>query len=134
MRFAKPALGMTLIIGVLLLGGAAAFGSSTPTGGIINVFATQSSGVGGTIVITGAIGDYGKTYETTKSGKVKLNGQYEKIVLHKGTFRIHAVALNAQFANVQPTTYATTCSAQFTGSGRSRCSAAQGSTRASLEL
>ena len=61
---------------------------STPAGGSVKIFATPGNGPGGTILITGAIGDYGKTLTIDKNGKTDSNGDYVKITLHLSLIHI----------------------------------------------
>ncbi len=84
----------------------------------MKVFATPGNGAGGTILITGAIGDYGKTLSIDKNGKTDSNGGYVRITLHKGTFEINSTALNAKANKAQPAVFEATCSAQFFVTGR----------------
>jgi hypothetical protein len=100
-----------------LLGGAAASGATTPAGGAVQIYSPQINGIHGTIVITGAIGDYGKTTSINQNGKPDSNGNFVKIVLHKGTFEINSTAFNAETKNLQPTVYASTCSAVGSATG-----------------
>jgi hypothetical protein len=96
----------------MLFSGASAFGATAPAGGTIKVWATPSpNGSGGTIVITGAIGDYGKTVDVNAAGKVTKNGNYTKFVLKKGTVLINGTQLQAALQNSQPTDFnIVTCS------------------------
>ena len=98
--------------------GFAATTPSTPAGGSVKIFATPSNGAGGTILITGAIGDYGKTLSIDKNGKTDSNGDYVKITLKKGTFEVNSTTLNAKATKAQPAFYTATCSAQFSVTGR----------------
>jgi hypothetical protein len=113
-KFATAAL-----VGSVLLGGTAAFAASTgsPAGGSVRIFATPSSGAVSQILITGAIGDYGKATSIDKSGKTDPNGNYVRIALQKGGFEINSTVLNAKFNHAQPKVNQATCSAWFTGSG-----------------
>jgi hypothetical protein len=113
MRLVKAAVSAAAL-GTVLIGGAAALAAGRPAGGSVHVFATP--GPKGTIVLTGAIGDYGKTVNIDKSGKVDPNGVYVKVNLTKGTFEINAAVLNAKLAKLQPTIDQATCSAQASGS------------------
>src|ERR1039457_2695430 len=59
--------------------GTAGFAATTPrspAGGCVKIFAAPSNGAGGTILITGAIGDYGKALTIDKNGKTDSNGDY----------------------------------------------------------
>jgi len=110
----------TTLSGVLFLGvGISIATASTPAGGPIQFYAPQSNdGIHGTIFITGAIGDFGKTLTIDKNGKPDANGNYVKITLQKGTFELNSTALNAKFKNLQPTVYKATCSAFGSGTAK----------------
>ena len=105
------------MLGSLLFVCSAAFGATTPAGGVVKVFATPSNGASGKIVIAGAIGDFGKTLSINKNGKTNANGNYVKITLTKGTFEVNSTTLNAKFNHAQPTINKSTCSAWFSGTG-----------------
>jgi hypothetical protein len=71
--------------------------STKPTGGQIQAFGTPAlSGTTGTILITGAIGDYGKTVKIDKAGRPDANGAYSKLELHKGTIVLDGTTLDKQ--------------------------------------
>jgi hypothetical protein len=92
--------------------------TGTPSGGPIQLIATAGSNPVGTIVVAGAIGDYGKTLSMTKSGKPDSNGNYVKITLQKGTFEVNVTAFNKATAKAPATISDTaTCSFAFIGSG-----------------
>jgi hypothetical protein len=111
LRIAKTALGVA-VLGSLLFSGASAFGASAPAGGTIKVFVTPTgNGSGGTIVITGAVGDYGKTFNANSAGKPEKKGGYEQLVLKKGTILVNGTQFNAATNNASPTDLsAVTCS------------------------
>jgi hypothetical protein len=79
----------------------------------VNVFVTPTGQGVGTIIITGAIGDYGTTSSINKNGTVNPKGDYGVITLQKGTFEINRTALVTAVDNSAGTTYKSTCSAQF---------------------
>ena len=92
----------------ILLGGGSSFAASVtaPTGGKIELFATPSGNTGGgTILITGAIGDYGKTESVNKNGTPDPNGNYGKAVLHQGTIEVNLTALNEKENNLPQTIF-----------------------------
>jgi hypothetical protein len=101
----------------LLGAGSAALAASTPTGGKIRVFVTNTSATNGKILITGAIGDYGTTVSQDAYGKVDLNGDYEKVTLKHGGFIVNASGLNKKLNRSKPTVNTTNCSVSFTGTG-----------------
>ena len=90
---------------------------TTPAGGSVKIFVTPSNGAAATILITGAIGDYGQTLTIDKNGKADSNGNYVKVTLHKGAFEINSTTLNATANSLQPTFYKATCSAQLSATG-----------------
>jgi hypothetical protein len=102
-----------LVISVALacgisLGGGSSFAASVtaPTGGKIELFATPSGNTGGgTVLITGAIGDYGKTESVNKNGTPDPNGNYGKAVLHQGTIEVNLTALNEKENNLPQTIF-----------------------------
>jgi hypothetical protein len=84
-------------------------------GGAVHIY-SQGTGVTTPILITGAITDYGKSTSVDKSGKPDENGNYEKIVLEKGTFWVDTTKLNKVFAAAAPTIDKTHCFFAFKGS------------------
>jgi hypothetical protein len=118
MKAVKATLAVAML-GCVLLGASTAFGSSvttTPVAGAIHVFGVQQGlSKNSAIVITGAIGDYGKTFSIDRNGKTDPNGDYLKFMLQEGTFEANTVMLGNTLARVRPTVYNTTCSGQFAG-------------------
>jgi hypothetical protein len=89
-----------------------------PAGGPIELYATAGDSPVGTIVVAGAIGDYGKTLSMDKNGKPDTNGNFVKITLKQGTFMVDSTILNQKTAKLPPTiANKTSCSFAFTGSG-----------------
>jgi hypothetical protein len=116
MRVAKVVVGVA-VFGGLLVGAAPTVGNAAPAGGPIRVFVTPGSGAAGTILITGAIGDYGKTITTDQNGNADSNGNYARNVLKKGSFLADLTALNAAANSQQPTLNTDTCSGFFSVRG-----------------
>jgi hypothetical protein len=106
-----PALGLAAISAVLLAPGAGA-----AKGGPIRIY-VQGTTVTTPIMVTGAVTDYGTATSVTKTGKPNQNGNYERIVLKKGSFWVNAVALNRKLANAKGTFSKTQCYFEFSGSG-----------------
>jgi hypothetical protein len=102
-----------IVLAVVMACAAGASGAGMPAGGKVKVFATPKGNVYGTIVITGAIGDYGKTTTIDKNGKPDGNGNYVKIALQKGTFEVDSTKLNAISNKAQPDFDKATCSYSF---------------------
>jgi hypothetical protein len=84
-----------------------ASGAGTPKGGPIRIYVVPGNGQGnGTIVIVGAIGDYGKT--------TKEKNGIGKALLSKGTFEVNLQAISKKINNAKPTIEnQTTCSGAF---------------------
>ena len=94
---------------------------STPAGGEFRVFGVSNGlGGGGTILITGAIGDHGHSQSVTKSGKVNQNGAYVKLTLSQGTMTLNKAvldsAINRAFGKAAPNP--ATCSLSAAGTAR----------------
>jgi hypothetical protein len=119
MRVAQVAISVA-VLGSVLLGGPPAFAasiSSTPAGGPVKLFATPSNSLRATILMTGAIGDYGNALTIDKNGKADPNGNYVKVTLQKGGFEINSTTLNAKVNQVQPSFNTATCSAALSVAG-----------------
>jgi hypothetical protein len=105
-RFTKTMTGATLIAASALaaIGGGAAHAADTAsktTSGQIRFFVGTFSNGTGNIIVTGAIGDYGKT---------AASGNYVKVTLHHGAFEINAAKLIAKENASAPGLDPATCS------------------------
>jgi uncharacterized membrane protein len=106
------------LAGALLSVATAANTPSTPAGGPVLLLATANGSPKGTIVLAGAIGDYGKTLTIDKNGKPNANGNFVEITLKKGSFEVNSTAFNKKTAKAPPTINdKATCSFAFTASG-----------------
>jgi len=109
------------VVGVGVLLGAAPVSAGTPaaspTGGVIKIFSKATDSPVAPILITGAIGDYGKSVSMDKDGKPDNNGNYVKVTLRKGTFEVNATQLNSATNRAAPVVNKATCSFSFSGSG-----------------
>jgi hypothetical protein len=114
MRIGKLALAVG-VTACLLGAGPAALAASTPKGGKIRVFVTNTSATKAKILVTGAIGDYGTTVSQDANGKVDPNGAFQKVTLKHGGFLVDATALNKKLNSVKPTINTTNCSIVFSG-------------------
>jgi hypothetical protein len=117
MRVAKVALAAAALATMLIIGSVAS-AASKPAGGRIQVFVSQQKGARANILITGAIGDYGKTISVDKNGKVDENGDFQKVNLKKGTFEVDATALDKKLSRSGPKVNSATCSLLFSGTAR----------------
>ena len=84
LRVIKAAVALPVLLGGLLLGGVAALGAS-PSGGAIQVWGTPANGGGGPVLVTGAVGDSGKSTNANSSGAPTKKGTYKLLNLKKGT-------------------------------------------------
>src|SRR3984885_8993594 len=92
------------VIGALLATPTLASAASAPSGGKISLWATANlTGATSKVVIVGAIADYGVGTSIDKNGKVDPNGNYERIVLKKGSFEADASGLNQNASAAPPT-------------------------------
>lgn len=93
-----------------LIGGAsalAATASRTPVGGAIDVFVTPANGQGnGTILITGAIGDFGTTHSFHIHGET-----FAYATLQHGKIEFNLTKISAKANSASPKVDAATCSA-----------------------
>jgi hypothetical protein len=117
MRVARVALATAALATPLIIGSVAS-AASKPAGGQVQVFVSQQKGPRAGILLTGAIGDYGKTISVDKTGKVDNNGNFQKVNLQKGTFEVDATALNRKLSTSGPKVNKTTCSLLLTGSAK----------------
>jgi hypothetical protein len=111
----KAAVALPVLLGGLFLGGVSALGAS-PSGGAVQVWGTPANGGGGPVVLTGAIGDFGKSANANSSGTPSKNGTYKLLNLKKGTILLNTTQLGKDVNNnnTPPTSSnSTTCSATF---------------------
>ena len=107
MRVAKAAV-FCAIAGGVSLAGTSALAASMPTGGAVRMFVVPGHKQGdGTVVLAGAIGDYGKTTPVNKKG-------IGEALLHKGTFHVNLAAEVKKLNSSKPIiANTTTCSFVF---------------------
>jgi len=119
MRFA---IALATVVTSLLFGAVPTLASVTrsPAGGPLEFFATPGGGAGGTVVMTGAIGDYGKTVDVDQNGKTDANGRYEKVILQKGTLELDLSKFATAEAKAGPLENAQTCSIAYVVSAATR--------------
>jgi len=107
MRPVRAALGCAMA-GSVLLGASGGFAANMPAGGTVRIFVVPGKSQGqGTIVLAGAIGDYGKTHKVNKNG-------IGEAVLQKGTFQVNLAGIQKKLNNSKPIILdKTTCSYVF---------------------
>jgi hypothetical protein len=110
------AVGAAVIIGGLVPGSLAA-AAPTPTGGAVRVWVKPSSTTTsakrpGSVLLTGAIGDYGRSVTSNATGKPTKKGAYKLLRLQQGTIIVNGTTLNTALksAFTKPTLNSTNCS------------------------
>jgi hypothetical protein len=127
----RPRLRLRVSAAAITLGTASLFGwvaaqavsaapaaPASPAGGAVHVFVdvdTQSAT--SPILLTGAIGDFGKATVTDKNGKPDDDGNYVHVALKKGTFLVNETQLNKNFDGAKPTVDQATCSLSVAATG-----------------
>jgi hypothetical protein len=102
MKRAASALTIAALAGALLTSGSTTTASaSTVTNGVVHVFDySESSGVGSTVVLTGAIGDTGSADSIDANGTPDPQNNTEVLLaLVQGSFRISVVAIDKKIEN-----------------------------------
>jgi len=113
MRIVKALLALPVFLAGLFLGGAAAFAQS-PSSGAIQVWVTPTNtGSGGKVLITGVVGDYGTSQKSNSSGQPSKNGNYQKLLLKKGTILVNITQFNQGLNNANTPLNKTNCSTTF---------------------
>jgi hypothetical protein len=100
---------VTLALFVSLIGTGSAASSSLPKGGPIELILQPSQEGPGKIIVTGAIGDYGRSSPTEPKGSKRYYGVE---TLTKGTFQIDLTAITRKFFATTPAVDPATCSAE----------------------
>lgn len=108
-----PRLLVLLAFPVPMLGVAASTTQAAVTRGVVQVWVTPGRGPTSSIVLTGAIGDYGTSLYVDKTGKVTANGQYQKVTLQHGGFMVNTVALSQKALVANRHVNTATCSFHF---------------------
>lgn len=103
MRVGSRAFGVALLGGLLWSGAPAAL-AATPAGGQVRLYGTpdlSKNGVSGTVVLAGAVGDFGTYLEIDTDGAPDSNGDFLRRTLKKGTFVIDATKVIAAVGTVR---------------------------------
>jgi len=86
---------IVLAASILLGAGVSVASANPPAGGSLKFWATPTTAGASSLVITGAIGDFGSSLSIDQNGKSDPKGNYSQILLQKGTFRIDRTAFNS---------------------------------------
>ncbi len=108
-------------LGFVGTAGPALAATSTPKGGTVKVWVTPST-IGttttkhpGKVMFTGAIGDYGTSFNVTATGKPSSKkSSYKLLKLKKGTITVNAGAIGKALTSAKPTANTTNCSVSVT--------------------
>jgi hypothetical protein len=94
-RSVKVLVGGSILAAALLIASPPVFASTS--GGKIQIWVTPnpSNNGGGTVLITGAVGDYGTAQEVNAAGKPDSKGKYREVKLTKGTILFNLTAYQA---------------------------------------
>jgi hypothetical protein len=109
-----------VVLGCGLTGGAVAAtasASTSPSGGTVRVWVTPGKGAVDQILLTGVIADHGSATSVNKNGTINKNGQYVRVVLTHGAFKVNAVSFNQALNKVAPSSDKATCTFWGGGSG-----------------
>jgi hypothetical protein len=101
-RAVTAGLCLGIVTGAAIYGSGAA-GASTPVGGAIQVWGTPASNGGGSVVLTGAIADSGKSVHANSSGKPSKKGIFTLLELKKGTILVNTTQLDKDVNNASLT-------------------------------
>jgi hypothetical protein len=99
-RFSRLRPVLLVVVALATLGASVSVASAkTPAGGPIQWWATPTTSGASDLVFAGAVGDYGESLTIDQNGKANPKGNYAKITLQKGTFRVNLTAFNAAANN-----------------------------------
>lgn len=93
----RQALAAVVVVSVASIAAAAGAlaASSSGGGGSFRVFDSSTRfGMGGQVLLTGAIGDHGRSEQVTKSGKISKSGGYTELRLSRGTITLKRTPLD----------------------------------------
>ena len=96
MRVTTAALAFAVVGSIMLTIATSVCGASAPSkpaGGSVRFIETPTSATTGSIIITGAVGDYGTVVSVDKNGATEPNGKYLKVALKKGSFMVNGTAI-----------------------------------------
>jgi hypothetical protein len=117
---ARALVALVLVTATAITGATVALAASAPAGGPFRVFDVSNGlGGGGTVLLTGSVGDHGHSQSVTKSGQVNQNGSYVKLTLSQGTLTLNKTSLDnaitRAFRKAEPNS--STCSLSVAASG-----------------
>jgi hypothetical protein len=111
------AIGSAILYGMAIATTTMAGAASTPPGGLIKYWVTQSTPQTESITITGAIGDFGTVTTVDKNGSTDQNGNYALVTLQSGTFMVNLTSWNKKNARVSFSINSKSCSSEGSATG-----------------
>lgn len=116
-RTGAIAIGAAVLCGSAVAMTTGAGAASTPAGGSIRYWVTQPTPQTESIVVTGAIGDFGTVTTVDKNGTADQNGNYALVTLQDGTLMVNLTSWNKKNAKVSFPINPTSCSSEGTATG-----------------
>jgi hypothetical protein len=117
MKVFKATVAVAALMTALSMGSLALAAAGTPAAGSVRLYLTPTSETKSTVVVTGAIGDFGAAVTTNKQGTIDANGSYEKVTLKQGSFEINATAFEKGIQRARPHLNNVTCTVDLSGHG-----------------
>jgi hypothetical protein len=111
------AIGSAMLCGTAIAMTSVAGAASTPPGGLIKYWVTQSTPQTQSITITGAIGDFGTVTTVDKSGSTDQNGNYALVTLQNGTFMVNLTSWIKKNAKVSFPINTKSCTSEGNATG-----------------
>lgn len=132
MRAVKVVLG-AVMLGAVLLGANTALGAGAAMkGGAIELWITPSpSGGDGHVLVTGVVGDYGKSENATAAGKlISHKSPYKELILKHGTILLNLTEYSQAENEAKPTMFNTSnCTSYLTVSAAAQIMSGTGAYR-----
>jgi len=117
-RVGAIVIGSAILCGTSMAMTTVAVTAATPPGGPVKFWITPTTNdETGTIVLTGAIGDYGTATTVNKSGQPDESGNYALVTLKDGTFTINMTKFNEKTGKDTFPINKKSCSSEGTANG-----------------
>jgi hypothetical protein len=116
-KVAAIAIGSAILCGTAIAMTTVVGATSTPAGGLIRYWVTQTTPQTESIVVAGAIGDFGTVTTVDKNGVADQNGNYALVTLQKGTIMVNLTSWNKKNAKVSFPINQRSCSSEGTATG-----------------
>jgi hypothetical protein len=117
MKRFKVGLVAVALLSALAFASIALAAGSTPQGGALQIFGTETSPLDTKLLFTGAVGDHGSAVTLNTAGKPDPHGTIEKVTLQKGSFVIDTTPLGTKLGKMKPTVNSETCTISLAATG-----------------